>query len=261
MASKKVLIPLPSNGCDPSEVGIPYKLMIEVGINVVFATPNGVKATTDEIMLTGKNLGIWKSVLPARKDAVEAYLEMEHTHAFQNPIKYDAIKEADFDAIYLPGGHDKPVKEYLESELLQNSVAAFFKTKKPVGAICHGVVLVARSKNVASGKSVIHHYKTTALLKSQEMTGYYMTKLWLKDYYLTYPEISVEDEVKSVLSNDANFLNGPTPILRDTPQNLNRGFYVRDQNYVSARWPGDLYSFSKAFIEMIQNSERSKINS
>jgi len=253
MASKKVLIPLPSNGCDPSEVGIPWKLMTEVGFDIVFATPNGLKATTDKVMLTGEKLGIWKSVLPARKDAVEAYLEMETTNAFCNPIKYDDVKEQEFDAIYLPGGHDKPVKEYLESELLQNSIADFFETKKPVGAICHGVVLVARSKNPVSGKSVIHNYKTTSLLKSQEMMGYYMTKLWMKDYYLTYPEITVEDEVKSVLSDAQNFVSGSTPLLRDTPQNLSRGFYVRDQNYVSARWPGDLYSFSKAFIEMVQN--------
>ncbi len=253
MASKKVLIPLPSNGCDPSEVGIPWKLMNEVGIEVVFATPKGAKATTDPIMLTGEKLGIWKSVLPARKDAVEAYLEMEKTAAFANPIKYTGINEHDFDAIYLPGGHDKPVKEYLESELLQKSIADFFVAKKPVGAICHGVVLVARSKNKASGKSVIYNYKTTSLLKSQEMMGYYMTRLWMKDYYLTYPEITVEDEVKSNLSDKSNFVRGATPLLRDTPQNLRRGFYVRDQNYVSARWPGDLYSFSNAFIKMVQN--------
>lgn len=253
MASKKVLISLPSNGCDPSEVGIPWKLMTEVGIDIVFATPTGEKATTDKIMLTGEKLGIWKSVLPARQDAVEAYLEMEATEAYCNPINYNDIKESSFDAIYLPGGHDKPVKEYLESKLLQNSIADFFKAKKPVGAICHGVVLVARSTDLASGKSVIHNYKTTALLKSQEMMGYFMTRLWLNDYYLTYPEISVEDEVKSVLVNESNFVNGPTPILRDTPQNLSRGFYVRDRNYVSARWPGDLYSFTKAFLEMLQN--------
>ena len=172
MASKKVLIPLPTNGCDPSEVGIPWKLMTEVGIDIVFATPTGEKATTDKIMLTGEKLGIWKSVLPARQDAVEAYLEMEATEAYCNPINYNDIKESSFDAIYLPGGHDKPVKEYLESKLLQNSIAEFFKAKKPVGAICHGVVLVARSTDLASGKSVIHNYKTTALLKSQEMMGY-----------------------------------------------------------------------------------------
>lgn len=255
MSYKKVLIPLPSNGCDPSEVGIPWKLMTERGILVVFATPNGTKASTDQIMLTGKKLGFLKGTLAARKDAVEAYIEMEKSKAFSNPITYESIKEANFDAIYLPGGHDKPVKEYLESEILQNSISGFFEKNKPVGAICHGVVLVARSKNIATGNSVIYDYKTTSLLKSQELLGYNMTRLWLKDYYLTYPEITVEEEVKSMLSNDQNFLSGPVAILRDTPDKLGRGFMVRDRNYISARWPGDLYNFTFGFIKMIQNSD------
>ena len=255
MVSKKVLIPLPSKGCDPSEVGIPWKLMTENGIDIVFATPNGEKATTDKIMLTGERLGLLKGILAARKDAVEAYMEMEKTVAFSNPIKYEDITDSEFDAIYLPGGHDKPVKEYLESEILQQNISKFFDNEKPVGAICHGVVLVARSKNSATGKSVINNYKTTSLLKSQEMAGYTMTRLWLKDYYLTYPEIAVEDEVTSVLSTSKNFVKGPTPLFRDTANKLNRGFFVRDRNYISARWPGDLYGFTFEFIKMVLNQE------
>ncbi len=255
MINKKVLIPLPSYGCDPSEVGIPGKLMIEAGFEIVFATPTGKKAITDNIMLTGKKLGIWKSALAARKDAVDAFNELEKTVAFCSPIKYEDIGEAKFDAIYLPGGHDKPVKEYLESELLQQSIAAFFEKKKPVGAICHGVVLVARSKDPASGRSVIFNYKTTSLLKSQELLGYNMTRLWMKDYYLTYPEITVEDEVKSILSDKSNFLTGPMSLFRDTPQKLSRGFFVRDRNYISARWPGDLYSFTLELIKLIKDKE------
>ncbi len=253
MASKKVLIPLPSNGCDPSEVAIPWKLMNEVGIEIIFSTPTGEKATTDNIMLTGRRLGFLKGVLAARKDAVEAYLQMEKTDAFCNPIKYEDIKETNFDAIYLPGGHDKRVKEYLESKILQNRINDFFKCTKPVGAICHGVVLVARSINSATGKSVLYNYKTTSLLKSQELAGYNLTRLWLKDYYLTYPEITVEDEVISALTSCSNFISGHTPLFRDSPQNLKRGFFVRDQNYISARWPGDLYNFTYEFIKMIQN--------
>jgi putative intracellular protease/amidase len=254
MPIKKVLIPIPSKGCDPSEVGVPWKLMSEVGFEIVFATPNGEKATTDNIMLTGEKLGIWKSVLPARKDAVLAFTEMEKSSEFCNPIKYQEVKEEEFDAIYLPGGHDKPVKEYLESKLLQQKVVDFFETQKPVGAICHGVVVVARSISKKSGKSVIHNYKTTSLLKSQERMGYIMTRMWLKDYYLTYPEQTVEDEVRSALVDGHNFVSGPTPLFRDSPNKLSRGFFVRDQNYISARWPGDLYSFSNEFIKMIQNS-------
>ena len=76
---KKILIPLPSDGFDPTEVAIPWKLLCKVGFELVFATPAGLKATTDNRMLRGKDLGIWKSILQAREDAVDAFIEMEST--------------------------------------------------------------------------------------------------------------------------------------------------------------------------------------
>lgn len=250
----KILIPLPSYGFDPSEVAIPWKLISEKGFEIIFATPKGKKSNADKLMLNGKNLGIFKSVLRARKDAVEAYLIMEKSESFCNPIKYNEAKEINFDAILLPGGHDKGVKEYLESDKLQQLIVDFFKAKKPVGAICHGVVLTARSVDSNTNKSVIYNYKTTALLKSQELLAYNLTKLWLKDYYLTYPGNTVEDEVKSVLIEKSQFIKGPSPILRDDLNHLERGFIVKDRNYISARWPGDIYSFSLEFIKMIQDT-------
>lgn len=251
MTKKRIIFPLPTYGCDPSEVAIPWKILSEKGYEIVFCTPNGNKATTDQIMLTGKKLGVLKSVLAARKDAVQAYLELEKKSIFCNPLKYTEVREEDFDAILLPGGHDKPVKEYLESEILQNLVASFFAKTKPVAAICHGVILAARSKDKNTGKSVLYNYKTTALLKSQEILAYNLTRLWMGNYYLTYPEITVEDEVISVLANPAQFSQGPTPVLRDDLKHMSRGFVVKDRNYLSARWPGDVYNFSLEFAEMI----------
>ncbi len=248
---RKILIPLPSYGFDPTETAIPWKIISEKGFEIVFTTPDGKKAGTDNIMLTGKELGVWKSLLRARKDAVDAYSEMEKYKSFHEPLKYSEAKETDFDALILPGGHDKGVKEYLESKILQNLVVDFFNSEKPIGAICHGVVLAARSIDPNTNKSVIHNYKTTALLKSQELLAYNMTRFRLKDYYLTYPELTVEDEVKSVLSDTDNFLKGPTPLLRDNFNNLKRGFIIKDRNYVSARWPGDAYSFSLEFLELM----------
>jgi putative intracellular protease/amidase len=202
-------------------------------------------------MLTGDGLGIWGSALRARQDAVDACREMGGDHAFCNPVKYADLQASDFDAIFLPGGHDKKVKDYLESTLLQQTVAEFFAVEKPVAAICHGVVVLARSTNRTTGKSVIYDYKTTALLKSQERLAYNMTRLWMQDYYLTYPEKTVEDEVRAALSNGRNFVAGPKPILRDSLDHLGRGFVVRDRNYVSGRWPGDVYNLSLSFAELL----------
>ncbi len=244
-------MPLPSYGFDPSEAAIPWKLLSQQGMQIVIATPEGKKAVADARMLTGKNLGLWKKMLRARYDAVAAYAELEMDTEFNHPLTYAEANEREFDALLLPGGHDKGVREYLESKLLQQLVADFFVAQKPIAAICHGVVLAARAKHPMTQRSVLYDYKTTALHKSQELAAYNLTRLWLGDYYLTYPEITVEDEVTSALSSKENFIKGPTSFFRDDLQHLSRGFVVRDRNYLSGRWPGDAYNFSVEFSKML----------
>ena len=248
----KILMPLPSYGFDPTEVAIPWSLLTDHGIEVVFTTPNAKAGAADRLMLSGEKLGIWKPFLKARADAIDAYGDMVKDTLFCDPRGYTTVREEDFDAIYLPGGHDKAVKEYMESDLIQSLVVEFFEAQKPVAAICHGVVLVARSTDPATGKSVIHDFKTTALLKSQELAAYNLTRLWMGDYYLTYPETTVEDEVTTALSDPENFLSGPKPLFRDSLNHLERGFVVKDRNYLSARWPGDVYSLSTELMNLMK---------
>jgi protease I len=85
--NKRVLIPLPSYGFDPTEAAIPWKLLSERDFDIVFATPNGVVAEADRLMVSGARLGIWKGLLKARKDAVTAYHEMIQSELFLKPLK------------------------------------------------------------------------------------------------------------------------------------------------------------------------------
>ncbi len=246
----KILIPLPSYGFDPTEAAIPWKLL-KGRYQIFFATPNGKKAQADEIMVTGNGLKMWRRLLMARTDAVTAYAGMIRSKAFSSPMAYSSIDPDAFDALFLPGGHHKGVREYLESDILQGIVPYFFSGKKKVAAVCHGVILLARSKNPVTNKPVIHTRQTTSLLKSQELLAYNLTKFWLGDYYLTYPGTTVEDEVKSALKTAEQFQHGPKPVFRDTRKNLKHGFAVRDGNYVSARWPGDIYTLTHVFNTML----------
>ena len=251
MSKKKVLVPLPRYGCDPSEVAIPWLLLNDKQFEITFITPDGNVAVTDEIMLTGKSLGLLKPILQARQDAVDAYHRMEKSLSFKSPLKYTDVSANEFDGLLLPGGHDKGVKEYLESDVLQKLVVDFFSENKPVAAVCHGVLIPARSIDAETQKSVIHHYKCTGLLKRQELTAYSLTRLWLGEYYLTYPQTTTEDELISALACKTQFIEGSLPLFRDDLQNLSRGHIVKDRNYLSARWPGDIYKFSLEFIDML----------
>lgn len=250
MMQKSILIPLPRRDFDPSETGIPWQTLTQKRIDVVFATPEGKPAVCDPIMLTGDGLGPFSSFLRADHQAQTAYLHMSHAEAFNHPIPWNHVNPEEYRGLLLPGGHAKGMREYLESPCLQSIVQAFFQTNKPVGAICHGVLLAARSR-LPSGKSVLYGRKTTALLAAQELSAWALTKVWMRDYYRTYPQ-TVESEVKSFLASKRDFIKGLLPILRDNPQQLQRGFTVCDGNYVSARWPGDAHVFSQAFIALLE---------
>lgn len=247
----KILMPIPSTDFDPTETGVPWKILTQNKIQVAFATPNGLAGTADPIMSTGKRLGIWKPILQADKNGRQAFTEMNQSQEFQNPKRWDAIDISEFDGIILAGGHAPGMKEYLESTTIQKLIVDFFERKKLVAAICHGTVVTARS-HLPSGKSVLFGKKTTALLRTQELTAWAMTYPWLKDYYRTYPE-TVQSEVERSLAQAADFISGPTPIRRDSPDDLNPGFCVQDDNYISARWPGDAHQFGVCIVEYFKN--------
>jgi protease I len=244
-----VLIPIPSREFDPTETAVPWKVLTQLGHEVIFATPQGRPGAADERMLKGDGLGIWKPLLIADANGRAAYAQMAASRAFGQPRAYPQVTVADFDALLLPGGHAPGMREYLESGSLQSLVVAAFEQDKPVGAICHGVLLAARSCG-ADGRSVLYGRRTTALTRQLELSAWALTALWLGSYYRTYRR-SVQAEVSQALARRTDFVTGPFIIARDTPTRLGRGFALRDGNYLSARWPGDAHRFAHEFAAML----------
>jgi protease I len=245
-----ILMPLPKRDFDPTETGVPWRVLRERGHRVVFATPDGRPAQADPMMVTGKGLGVFAPFLKADQHGRRCYDEMTLCDGFRQPILYDDIRVGDYDALLLPGGHAKGMRPYLESEQLQSAVLAFFAEHKAVGAICHGVILAARAR-VGGGKSILCGRKTTSLTKFMELGAWALTALYLGDYYRTYPT-TVEDEVRAALARPADFITGPVALIRDGPERLEAGFTVRDGNYLSARWPGDAHRFASDFASMVE---------
>jgi protease I len=215
----------------------------------VFATPHGQVARADPRMITGEGLGIFAALMRADNNGRLAYKEMSECEEFRLPIAYGDIRPENFDGLILPGGHAQGMREYLESSRLQFIVAGFFTRSQPVGAICHGVLLAARSRRM-DGRSVLYGKRTTALTKLMELTAWVLTCSYLGDYYRTYPT-TVEGEVRAALAAPEHFVRGPISMTRDSPSNLKIGFTVRDGNYLSARWPGDAHRFAHEFALML----------
>ncbi len=239
----RVLIPLPQRGFDPTETAVPWKILSQRGHEIIFTTPDGTVSSADPIMVTGKGLGPLKYILRADANGRAAYQAMIASKAYASPVTYAQAAGADHDALVLPGGHDKCVKPYLESEIIQQIAADYLEAGKPVGAICHGVLVLARAK-AADGQPLLHGRKVTSLVNRLEKTGYQLTRLWMGDYYRTYPEITTEDEVRRSLASDDDFDPGPGGTKRDSLDALEHGFTVRDGNLLTARWPGDAHRWS-----------------
>ena len=161
-----VLVPVPSLDFDPTESGVSWLVLTQAGHRVEFATPYGRLGAADDIMLGGRGLDPWGFIpvlrnftllgrlLRANRDARAAYLKMQQSPEFQHPTRWQDLKAADYDALLLPGGHRaRGMRQYLESQELQRVVLDFFVARKPVAAVCHGVLLAARTVNPATSRS------------------------------------------------------------------------------------------------------------
>jgi putative intracellular protease/amidase len=282
----KILCAVPNRDFDPTEASVPWRRLKDEGHTFTFATPDGTKAAADPHMITGEGLDPWGflpglervalmgRVLRADSAALAAYALMERDAAFARPIRYDALDPAEYDAVLLPGGHwARGMRTYLESEVLQRFVAGCFERDMPIGAICHGVLLAARSVRPSTGKSALYGRKTTALTWRQERFAAgigRVVRFWDPDYYRTYTEHpgeavgyrSVQAEVTRALASDEDFLE-PDPAhpnfreqtdnrLRDSETDGRPAFVVRDGWYVSARWPGDAHTFAATLATVLR---------
>lgn len=111
-----------------------------------------------------------------------------------------------YDFVFIPGGHEKSVRQLIDSSAVHKLLVAYFPlTKKPshkaIGAVCHGVMVLAEAKG-EDGKSTIHDATTTALPGKFEQIAFWGTRAFLGDYYKTYGAGSedVEEVVSYVLS-------------------------------------------------------------
>src|SRR5208283_1450866 len=280
-----VLIPIPSKDFDPTEVAVSWKVLKRLGHSVVFATPAGREGSADDIMLTGEGLDLWGflpglrrltaigRLMRANAEARQAYAAMLQDPAFKAPLAWRQAGVDGFDGLLLPGGHRaRGMREYLESYILQKLVAQYFEAGLPVAAICHGVLLAARSGAADLGRSVLFGRRTTALTWALERKGWTFGRVfrfWDPNYYRTYADgagnpsgfMSVQSEVTRALARPEDFVDVPVDALdrdrkvsgtsRDTWDDDRAAFVVRDGNYVSARWPGDAHTFARLFANVL----------
>ncbi|OBG69215.1 thiJ/pfpI-family protein [Mycobacterium sp. E3298] len=273
-----VLVPIPDRDFDPTEVAVSWRVLTDDGHRVVFATESGTPGAADDIMVSGRGLDLWSALpvlgaipviglmLRANKAGRGAYRDMLASNEFQRPVAWAQATLDGIDALLLPGGHRaRGMRSYVDSHILHRLVVDAFKRGMVVGAICHGVLLAARSVDPETGRSVLYGHQTTALTWAMERLAWRLTRVtrfWDRDYYRTYTEepgqaegyMSVQAEVTRALEDPADFRDvvrgspdwrrKTSGMARDTATDPRPAFVVDDGDYVSARWPGDTHTFA-----------------
>ena len=140
----RVLIPLPDRDFDVTEVAVPWQLLRKAGHQVVFATERaGPVPAADPRLLAGVIFG----QLGAAREAKDFYAELTGAPEFAATEDWAGLDPA----------------------------ARFWALGRPVGAICHGVLVLARTTDPATGRSVLADRRTTCLPRYMERAAWLAT--------------------------------------------------------------------------------------
>ncbi|OCL06812.1 thiJ/pfpI-family protein-like protein [Glonium stellatum] len=240
-------------GHDPTETVVPYAVFKSAGFSISFATETGKTPECDKKMLTG-----WtQKLLGANQRTLSLYNSLSSSAEFTQPLAWtspDFSLDA-YQLVFLPGGHEKGVRQVIDSISVHQQLAAYFpQTRKSCGggkavaAICHGVLGLSEAKGL-DGRSVLYDVRTTALPGAMEQGIFWITRGVLGDYYKTYGagSESVEAAVRKRLRDPKKQYKNS---LSASP------FIVTDEtyNYVSGRFPPDAQLLAERAIELVKGN-------
>jgi len=281
IAPKKILMPLPDRDFDPTECALAWKILKEdYKYEVDFATENGATPKCDQITLKGEGLNFITKIIfnlldvrVKQKIVLQAYESMENDINFKSPYAWNmgVVRFSDYDGIWISGGHAQGMRQLLGCTYLQRQLAEYWELKKPIAAVCHGVLMVARSRDMKdTSKSVLSGRKTTSLVNYQELIAYNFTSWSHGRLFRTYDETTEneilrfmygcknEPEAREINKKQKFYDEGPFMIKKEFGGNkIGRyGYIVEDGNYLSGRWPGDVEILAHRFAQKLQNKAK-----
>ncbi|WPY99771.1 type 1 glutamine amidotransferase domain-containing protein [Christiangramia sp. OXR-203] len=139
------------------EFANPYYSLLDKGVEITVATPEGGKAPIDPTSDSEDNQ---TEDTRRFKDDEAAQKVINNTH------KLSDVKEEDFDGIFYPGGHG-PLWDLSNDEKSIKLIESFNDAGKPIAFVCHAP---AALKNVKAkdGNALVKGKKVTGFTNSEE---------------------------------------------------------------------------------------------
>ncbi len=139
------------------ELAAPYYIFTEAGFELTIASPAG-----GPVPLDPKS----ESIIMATQ-TTKRFLKDELAMNFlSHSLLLQEVNAEEFDAVFLPGGHG-PMWDIADNEDVKQLLEAFNSEKKPLVAVCHGVVglLTLQTEN---GELLIKDKHITGFSNSEE---------------------------------------------------------------------------------------------
>ncbi len=187
------------------EFANPYKILTDVGHEVVVATPNGVTPNVDMMSLRPEMVG-----------GIDAALELEaiirSAEAMRRPLELSDVRLEDYDAVYLPGGHG-PMSDLAWDADCGRLLTAQLASGNPLFIVCHGPAAMLATR--IHGISPFKGYKVTGFTnEEEEAVGVAPTAPWLLETDLK-EKVGVEFSRGPIwepyMVEDRNLVTGQNP--------------------------------------------------
>jgi putative intracellular protease/amidase len=139
------------------EFASPYYLLKDKGVKITIASPKGGQPPIDP-----------KSASPdfATPATKRFYADKETQEVLAKTVKLESVNQADYDAVFYPGGHG-PLWDLAEDKNSIALIEAFYANNKPVAAVCHAPAVFKHTKN-ADGTPLVKGKKVTGFTNSEE---------------------------------------------------------------------------------------------
>lgn len=186
------------------EAVIPLEAFKDAGHEVTVATPGGGVPPVDQGSLSADANG-------GEENAAHVRSVVETAHEFVSPVALTAIDLADFDAVFVPGGHG-PMEDLAADADSGRLLAAALKGGKPVGVVCHGPAAMLAASG--EGENAFAGYRITAFTNAEEhAAGLAEQAKWLLQDRLTEAGIDVVagEPFAAHVEVDRNLVTGQNP--------------------------------------------------
>ncbi|NHZ64057.1 type 1 glutamine amidotransferase domain-containing protein [Massilia genomosp. 1] len=139
------------------ELAAPYYIFKDAGVEMVLASPAGGQPPLDP-----------KSNEPASQTEATHRFEadVEATAQLAATVRLDSVQQADFDAVFYPGGHG-PLWDLANDQHSIALIDAFIAANKPVALVCHAPG-VLRDVKTAAGRPLVEGKQVTGFTNTEE---------------------------------------------------------------------------------------------